>query len=103
MKIQYLYNEEDIARSFADLVPVCKCHAIMEQVYPSDNWVCPNCDFEIEDYDEYATYGPYAELLERIHLVDPDDEWLDEPGEGCKACGCPAYPDCKTSCDLYDD
>ena len=38
MKIQYLYNEEDIARSFADLVPVCKCHAIMEQVYPSDNF-----------------------------------------------------------------
>ena len=86
MKIQYLYNEEDIARSFADLVQVCT-----------------NCDFEIEDYDEYATYGPYAELLERIHLVDPDDEWLDEPGEGCKACGCPAYPDCKTSCDLFDD
>ena len=36
-----------------------------------------------------------------------DAEYFDDYGEdsdvGCIACGNPAYPDCKTSCPLFDD
>lgn len=108
MKIKYCENDIDILRSFKeDLVPVCKCGAVMEQDYETDVWYCPDCDFEVEDFDEYTSYGPYAELLETTFLADPYDDTydddFDEPGLGCEACGNPAYPDCKTSCPLFDD
>ena len=31
-----------------------------------------------------------------------DDDYDDGDG-GCAACGNPAYPDCKTSCPMFDD
>ncbi len=108
MKIQYCETEEDIVRSFKDhLTPVCKCGTIMEQDYETDIWVCPDCNFEVDDYDEYETYGPYAELLETTFLVDSYDniwdDYDDTPGPGCDACGNPAYPNCKSSCPIFDD
>ena len=32
-----------------------------------------------------------------------ENEFRDYPGKGCRACGNPAYPNCKSSCPLFDD
>lgn len=72
------------------------CGALMNTV--GDSFECPNCGKSIRvkgyEYDE------------------PDDvEWSsaitnmydgDTPGAGCMACGGP-YPNCKTSCSIFDD
>lgn len=34
-------------------------------------------------------------------LISSDED--DDIEEGCRACGNPAYPDCKSSCSLFDD
>lgn len=32
------------------------------------------------------------------------DEWMDDDmPEGCAACGNPAFPDCTSSCPMFDD
>ena len=36
-----------------------------------------------------------------VPLDDYDDD--DEGDVGCTACGNPAYPECKSSCPLFDD
>ena len=33
----------------------------------------------------------------------PDDDYEDSYDEGCAACGNPDYPECKSSCPLFDD
>ena len=67
---------------------ICKeCGALMD-MDDKDQLICPSCGYSVEhdvyDYDEY---------------FDDSDE---EPPFGCKACGGP-YPQCKTSCKLFDD
>lgn len=105
---EFCKTDEEIVRSFMDGYPVCHCGAVMVQDFETELWICPNCDFEVEDADEYESTGPYAELFQDISLLNSyneyyDDEEYDEPGPGCEACGNPAYPDCKTSCPLFDD
>lgn len=52
---------------------------------------CPNCGFSFDDVtDEVLSTSIY------------DDEDEDDVPEGCRACGGP-YPDCTTSCPLFDD
>jgi predicted RNA-binding Zn-ribbon protein involved in translation (DUF1610 family) len=61
-------------------------------------YVCPSCKWEVDSMDyEYE--------------ADEEDEWTsdaqgyfngDIPPAGCRACGGP-YPDCMTSCNLFDD
>lgn len=57
----------------------------------NDEILCADCAIEAyynsqgsEEYEEY-------------------DETMDSGDEGCIACGNPAYPECKSSCPLFDD
>lgn len=95
-------TENEILKSFHEGIPVCKCGTAMEMDFMTEHFICPNCDFEIEDLDEYLDNNPYSKLLDEWHFVECEDDY-DMPGEGCSNCGNPAYPNCKTSCDLFDD
>ena len=37
------------------------------------------------------------------HNVTYIGDYEDGPEEGCEACGNPAYPECKSSCPIFDD
>ena len=50
-------------------------------------------DDELEEFFD----NWYAE-----HWVEPPDDLIDNIPEGCAACGGP-YPDCTTSCKIFDD
>ena len=52
---------------------------------------CPNCGYSFNDETE--------EVLSTSIYSEADE---DDIPEGCKACGGP-YPDCTTSCSLFDD
>ena len=81
-----------------------KCGALMDrEEAPArngcENWdfVCPSCgwtvdmmDYEYEDDEKEWT----SEMLESYGG--------DVPPAGCRACGGP-YPDCTSSCSLFDD
>lgn len=94
-------TDYEIAKSFNDGIPVCKCGAAMEMDFITDHFMCPNCGFEIEDLDEYFDNNPYSDIVDEWVFVEDSDDY-DKPGEGCEACGGP-YPDCKSSCSLFDN
>ena len=68
--------------------------------------------FTIEPYDEEETGFYRVNMRIPIEAENYDyffeselynnDEYEDEPDAGCQACGGP-YPQCKTSCDRFDD
>ena len=39
----------------------------------------------------------------RHTIVELPDEYEEGGDEGCSACGNPVYPECKSSCPLFDD
>lgn len=57
--------------------------------------------------DTWQTYGivcaPCANELLKDEFDEFNEDNEDEIGEGCAACGNPAYPDCMSSCPLFDD
>ena len=53
---------------------------------------CPNCNYWIE-VDEYDSIGEFDEYYSSLE---------EEVPEYCQICGGP-YPQCTTSCSLYDD
>lgn len=74
---------------------------------PRLKFLCPNCNYEVEnEQDEEGNFHcdycdediPEDEILE--YEVDDDD---DDMPECCSACGCGAYPKCKTSCKIFDE
>lgn len=94
-------TDEEVVRSFLNGIPVCgNCRIPMEQDYMTDHFLCPNCDFEIEDLDAYMDDNPYSDLIDEIHFVNYDE---DDIPAGCSICGNPAWPNCQTSCNLFDD
>lgn len=57
------------------------------------NWYeCDECGFEAEEDPDCGGW-----IIEDCE----DDEY--DSDEGCMACGNPAYPDCKSSCSMFDD
>lgn len=77
-----------------------KCGAVMNRREDPkggcDIYTCPSCGWEVDEMD---------------YEYEDEEEWTDEmlcvyegdiPPTGCKACGGP-YPQCKTSCKLFDD
>lgn len=71
------------------------CGAIMDR--EEENYICPACGWSVD-------------ALEYEYEED-DEEWSDSvlnmydgdvPPAGCRACGGP-YPQCKSSCKLFDD
>jgi len=56
------------------------------------------CDLcAVDDVEEKVSEAMAAAGIEEFDIED------DEPGEGCTACGNPAYPRCKDSCPMYDN
>lgn len=70
-----------------------ECGARMEKA-DGEVLVCPNCQHSvnIDDYGSEEEYDLYYSGVDGL---------ADEP-ECCKACGGP-YPDCMTSCKIFDD
>ncbi len=92
----------DLIRHLNSGHAICnKCGALMERKEDPtggcDIYVCPSCKWEIDEMD-------YV-------YQDDEEEWTPEalnafegdvPPAGCRACGGP-YPQCKSSCKLFDD
>ncbi len=77
---------------------ICKeCGQRMEF---EDEWrsglVCVHCGYSVE-LDDYGKDDADEAILE----TSSDEEVPDEP-ECCRACGGP-YPDCTTSCKIFDE
>lgn len=90
-----MFSEDEIIQYVFDENPLCDCGEHMYPVGDTDEFVCPCCGAKWDLLD-YELHGPYSNILRPI--FGPDD-----PGEGCIACGNPAYPNCKSSCGLFDD
>lgn len=62
---------------------------------------CPSCGKPME---EMTTFWSCDECDVFIHRpgYEPVEDVAEEIPEGCAACGGP-YPNCKTSCKLFDD
>ncbi len=82
------------------ICPVCGCEMELnaaEEIAVCESSSC-GATFEVKWYDAYGGY-----LVEEDCRLDDgycDDE-IDIP-ECCRACGGP-YPDCMTSCKMFDD
>lgn len=71
-----------------------RCGAVMRRRQDPeggcDIYSCPKCGWEVDEFD---------------YVYDDGDELAeirDDPPPGCIACGGP-YPDCKSSCKMFDD
>ena len=70
---------------------------------------CPECDNFMHKIDDEGVYQ--CKNCLKCWFKDGDnfyeeeffDEAEDDMDEGCIACGCNLYPDCKESCPLFDD
>ena len=71
-----------------------ECGAKMEK--DETSWMCPECGY-------YKLKTSYARLEKENESLFDDFLGEDEKSEGCAACGNPAYPECQSSCPLYDD
>lgn len=60
------------------------------------SWQCPKCVF----FKLKSTYAKLEEQNGRFLRSYLDD---DDLPEGCAACGNPAYPNCQSSCSMFDD
>lgn len=69
--------------------PICGARMYEDEENGVDVYACSDCECVIPQDEFDGDYYP------------PDDE--DDVPPGCRACGCPAYPKCKTSCKLFDD
>lgn len=65
-----------------------------------------------EETNEYYGKGKYKWVCDNwgtfcgdciYEYLNDDDDYEDGGDEGCAACGNPAYPECKSSCPLFDD
>jgi hypothetical protein len=63
-------------------------------------YVCPNCWYQINISNGIRDFTREYYLNEYGQYYFDND---DGPEEGCRACGNPAWPNCKTSCPMYDD
>lgn len=72
------------------------CGGDMKHIKDRD-WVCTECGAD-------AWMGDYGCLCFDADLFDDEDDeiYCDEIPVGCAACG-GDYPNCKTSCPMFDD
>ena len=59
-------------------------------------WDCPECGY----FKVNSKYARLEAANERFLKKFFDN---DDMPEGCAACGNPAYPNCQSSCSLFDD
>lgn len=94
----------ELMKYLNDGYAICdKCGAVMNRkdglVGENDIYVCPSCGWKIDVMDyEYKDDDKEKEYVSEIKKYYKDDI----PPPGCRACG-GHYPDCKTSCKLFDD
>ena len=88
-------DEDEIENAFFNEEPACECGCCMEPIGDTDTFRCPDCGYTV-DINDYAINGPFSDILS-VYYAD------DVPGPGCRDCGNPAYPLCRTSCPLFDD
>lgn len=68
---------------------------------PGGYYRCPDCHMAI-----IAKYGKVLDILNGPDAPEGYDDYYDDddgPGEGCRACGNPNYPNCLDSCPMGDD
>ena len=61
-----------------------------------------NHKYEEIDGELFETWTNKNGTEQTMVQISSDDE-DDEIDEECRACGNPAYPNCKSSCSLFDD
>ena len=93
----------ELCRYLNEGYAICnKCGAIMDRKEGpngrDDIYACPSCGWKVD-------------VMDYEYEEDEEEEWTEEilkaydgdvPPAGCRACGGP-YPQCKTSCKLFDD
>lgn len=77
--------------------PECGKEMVLED---DGDYYCDNCMcyFSVPESQVSFFKNPLSYLIKDI-FENPKDE----QEQGCKACGNPAYPECKNSCKLFDD
>lgn len=79
-----------------------KCGAIMDRKEApkggNDIYACPSCDWSVDVMEYEYEDSEEEELTEEVLKAYKGDV----PPAGCRACGGP-YPQCKTSCKMFDD
>ncbi len=83
------------------IVIFCESCGQYMNYYPTDNYfqcdgkyICPSCGTVVRESTPYNQ-------LDRESRQRSKARAMEEKPEGCKACGGP-YPDCVTSCNIYD-
>lgn len=75
------------------------------------DWYCDNCDASLDEQTGFnvncgswiCTECGDINFIEESEIIEDDyDDYDDEIPEGCAACGGP-YPNCMTSCPIFDD
>ena len=93
----------ELRRCLNEGYAICnKCGTIMDRKEGpngrDDIYACPSCGWKVD-------------VMDYEYEEDEEEEWTEEilkaydgdvPPAGCRACGGP-YPQCKTSCKLFDD
>ena len=76
------------------------CSEYMDYISGTGNldgkWICPNCSVKVRESTAYNQIS-----RENINF---ENKWgsLDSKPDICESCGGP-YPDCMTSCKIFDD
>jgi len=94
------YPDEYYERVFlTDEIDVCFSCGKKMITQPNGEIVCRECDVSYLPWERDEVFSDWEDkLLLELFAQDLDD---DIP-EGCAACGGP-WPDCETSCKLFDD
>lgn len=79
-----------------------KCKIKLDYNSSDDTYVCGMCGWVGEYSSDYDGKG--KEVISQIeNYFTPDDAGSNSMPPCCVACGCGAYPDCITSCKIFDD
>ncbi len=76
------------------------CHIVIE--HKNNYWECDKCNYSITD--EEINCGDGFPTIESTYENDYGDIYGEDEEtipEGCEACGGP-YPDCKSSCNMFE-
>lgn len=100
-------RDEQKPESYAeDVTFYCpNCNAVMDRLYDDLlDLECPKCgETAVIDWDD-VNHEYYANDLGGEYSYD---DIFSDPEENmpycCRSCGCGAYPDCITSCRIFDD
>lgn len=94
---------EELLKCLNEGEPICNhCGALMDRKDSKSGgyriYICPSCGWEVDEFDYEYESGEYEEYAaETLGVYDGD-----VPPVGCRACGGP-YPDCISSCKVFDD